>query len=530
MKKFILLFLVFLIAITGCKNSKRQPIRGFMIDAARDVEKMEYYYRLVDFYSEKGFNTIIFRLTDDEGCAIRFTSHPELITHPGAYSRDEMKKFIAYAQSKNIEIIPEIESFGHSKYIINTDRYRFLNDAPKDSTAIAWKNALCPVSDTTLLLMKDLYTEVASLFPSPYLHIGCDEIQWGATEMSKEALKTRTKNQIWSDYVNTLNGYVKDLGKKTIIWGDVIINEEPELQDMLQKDIVIMDWDYWDNNDQKIDSIAHVLLNKGFQIIGAPAANWFLWGPRVGAYQLENILSYSRVYHKIEDPKNLGLIVTHWCPKRFIQNCQWDTYELVADIINDPSSFKMDSSLKHFTERHYGANWNSQWDSLFAMVYKYTPKHRYASQLHPGYTITGMYPWSSINEIRENILNRDEPVANPFPGIIQNAMQLQSSVMKNKNDYTDFLLTLQLISHIYDRDNMMWNICHTKKIMKSDVTKTLKEWSAKDNAWVNRLDSAWKTGRTAKMDSTHVWAFPWAANYTKILAENPNELMTILKK
>jgi hypothetical protein len=41
--------------------------RGFMIDAPRGVETIEYYFRLIDFCQEEGFNSIIFRLTDDQG-------------------------------------------------------------------------------------------------------------------------------------------------------------------------------------------------------------------------------------------------------------------------------------------------------------------------------------------------------------------------------------------------------------------------------------------------------------------------------
>ena len=48
-------------------------------------------------------------------------------------------------------MIPEIESFGHAKYIIETQRYKKLNDAVTGNEF----NAVCPVNDTTLKLMKD---------------------------------------------------------------------------------------------------------------------------------------------------------------------------------------------------------------------------------------------------------------------------------------------------------------------------------------------------------------------------------------
>jgi N-acetyl-beta-hexosaminidase len=72
-----------LFVLSSCKSTTvafraQEPIRGFMIDAARTVERMDHYYRFIDFCAEWGFNTLIFRLTDDEGSAYQFQSHPEL--------------------------------------------------------------------------------------------------------------------------------------------------------------------------------------------------------------------------------------------------------------------------------------------------------------------------------------------------------------------------------------------------------------------------------------------------------------------
>ena len=194
-------------------------MRGFMIDAPRGVETMDYYFRLIDFLHKKDFNTIIFRLTDDEGSAYLFTSHPDLKMCEGAFTPEEFKKIVHYAADKGIEIIPEIESFGHSRYITEIEKYRSLNDGPPGEDF----NAISPVSDDAYNLMKDLYTEVASIFPGRYFHIGCDEVNWGAGELSKKALASASKSAIWASYVNKLNRFLKTIGKTTIIWGDVPI-------------------------------------------------------------------------------------------------------------------------------------------------------------------------------------------------------------------------------------------------------------------------------------------------------------------
>ena len=63
-----ILVLIFLISFSAksTNHHEEKGFRGFMIDAPRGVETIEYYFRLIDFCQEEGFNSIIFRLTDDQ--------------------------------------------------------------------------------------------------------------------------------------------------------------------------------------------------------------------------------------------------------------------------------------------------------------------------------------------------------------------------------------------------------------------------------------------------------------------------------
>ena len=64
------------------------PLRGFVVDAARLPETMDYYRRLVRFCADWGMNVLLFRVADDQGTAVRFSSHPELIYHKNAFTPD----------------------------------------------------------------------------------------------------------------------------------------------------------------------------------------------------------------------------------------------------------------------------------------------------------------------------------------------------------------------------------------------------------------------------------------------------------
>jgi len=500
-----------------------EPFRGFMIDAPRGIESMEYYFRLIDFCHEEGFNSIIFRLTDDEGSAYHFKSHPELKTCTGAFTDRELKKLVKYAKNKDIEMIPEVESFGHAKYIIETDRYKFLDDGAKGNDF----NSVCPVSDTTLNLMKDLYSEIATIFPSHYFHIGCDEVNWGASEMSKKALKTESRQQIWANYVNTLDGYLKALGKKTIIWGDVPIYHEKEVLNLLNRDIVIMDWNYWETNKKKVDSVAHVILNAGFHVIGCPAVSWCAWGPRVGKFQFKNINAYAEVYCNLDNPNNLGIILSNWVPLKYIQNSQWDTYTIAAKIIKNKGNYNYMDALPAFIKNHFDATWDANWGKIYKQIYEKAPQSFCAVN-----DSTKFFPWSCDQDVKD-ILEKNTPLKNPFSEIKSLLLNYKDRIKKNKGDFNEFLLTIEFLEYNYIRQNQLLAFANSKKTDMVSITNYLTKVALGDHNFIEKINAAWNQGRRSKASEAqkykdYMMSIYMASNYSKKLSENPVELIKMI--
>lgn len=503
---------------------RAEPFRGFMIDAPRTVESMDYYFRLIDFCHDRSLNSIIFRLTDDEGSAYRFKSHPELKTREGAFSAQELKDLVKYAQSKGIEMIPEIESFGHARYIIETERYKFLNDGAKGKSF----NSVCPVSDSTLKLMKDLYTEISTIFTSRYFHIGCDEVNWGASEMSQNALKIRSKHQIWADYINKLNGYVKTLGKKTIIWGDVPIYHEKEVLDLLDRDIVIMDWNYWETNEVTVDSIAKTILDKGFQVIGCPAVSWCRWGPRVGSYQFENINAYAEVYCNLDDPNNLGIILSNWVPQKYLQNSQWDSYTIAAEILKNKGNYDYMKALPAFVKDHFNAIWDANWEKIYRIAYEKAPQSSCAQNSSYRFML-----WSTDQDIK-NVLMNNTPVDNPFGEIKNLLLKKKAVIKKNKNDFNDFLLSIEFLQYIYSRQNNLLTFANSLKFDTESVNNYTKQVAKEDESFLSRIKKAWAQGRRSDVgdiqkEGDFMMSFYKAANFSKELSKNPVELINVFQ-
>ena len=296
-------------------------MRGLMLDAGRVPESLAYYRRVIEFCADWQLNTLQFRLADDQGSALRFTSVPDLMTHKNAFAPDELKALAEFANAHGVDLIPELESFGHTGYITRSPAYAHLLD--NQAQASTEFTGVIPVNPETLKLFDQLYREVAAIFPSTYLHGGCDEVNWGGSELSRKALQTKTRAQIWAEYINSLDQISRGLGKQFIVWGDVVLHKEPEILGHLNKNIIIMDWNYWDNSSARIRETFLKVRDNGSRGIGAPALVNYKWGPRVGTEQLRNIDAYAEAYIEEPDPSSLGVILTNWVPSRYIQNSIW---------------------------------------------------------------------------------------------------------------------------------------------------------------------------------------------------------------
>ncbi|HRK75483.1 MAG TPA: beta-N-acetylhexosaminidase, partial [Rhodothermales bacterium] len=199
----------------------RFAYRGMHLDVGRHFMPVSFIKKYIDLIALHKMNTFHWHLTEDQGWRIEIKKYPKLtevaswrdetvIGHAagsevydgkrygGFYTQEQIKEVVAYAQSRYVTIIPEIEMPGHSQAAIAA--YPELGCTGKQIKPMTtWgvsKDVFCP-SDVTFSFLEDVLTEVISLFPSKYIHIGGDEVpkdHWKAHAgaqalMQKEGLK-----------------------------------------------------------------------------------------------------------------------------------------------------------------------------------------------------------------------------------------------------------------------------------------------------------------------------------------------------
>ena len=134
--------------------------RGAMLDVCRHFASIDYIKKFIDVLAAHKMNTFHWHLTDDQGWRIEIKKYPKLTEigsqrsetmvdyfythypfkydgkpHGGFYTQDEIKEVVAYAQSKYITVIPEIELPGHAlAAIYEAHEKELLGDRPAVNT------------------------------------------------------------------------------------------------------------------------------------------------------------------------------------------------------------------------------------------------------------------------------------------------------------------------------------------------------------------------------------------------------------
>lgn len=216
--------------------------RGAMLDVSRHFFSVEDVKHFIDQIAKYKINMLHLHLSDDQGWRIEIKSWPLLTTIGGStevgggkggfYTQEQYKELVAYAQSRFITIVPEIDMPGHTNSALAA--YGILNPGitvPKEGSVVADRKALgveeedldvSPLytgikvgfstldtnKEITYKFVDDVIRELSELTPGPYIHIGGDESH--VTEMED-----------YIPFIERAQEIVSKYGKKTIGWDEV---------------------------------------------------------------------------------------------------------------------------------------------------------------------------------------------------------------------------------------------------------------------------------------------------------------------
>ncbi|MDU8886986.1 beta-N-acetylhexosaminidase [Yeosuana sp. MJ-SS3] len=262
-------------------DSPRFKYRGMHLDVARHFFPIDFVKKYIDLIAMHKMNTFHWHLTEDQGWRIEIKKYPKLTEigawrygtiigkHPGTgndqkkyggfYTQEDIKEIVAYATSKHVAVIPEIELPGHSSAAIAA--YPSLSCFPEEPTLIlstskrtniemgsdkgkeiqgsgtpkivqetwgVFNDVYCAGKDETFIFLQDVLDEVIPLFPSEYIHIGgdeCPKANWERCSDCQKRIKVEglhDEHELQSYFITRIEKYLNSKGKKIIGWDEIL--------------------------------------------------------------------------------------------------------------------------------------------------------------------------------------------------------------------------------------------------------------------------------------------------------------------
>ena len=239
-----------------CLRIKDQPqfkYRGMHLDVGRHFFSVDFIKKYIDLMARLKMNTFHWHLTEDQGWRIEIKKYPKLqeiaayrketlIGHyndqphqfdgkpyGGFYTQEQIKEVVAYAKTRQVTIIPEIEMPGHSQAAIAA--YPELGCSGKQvEVATKWgvfDEVYCP-KESTFKFLEDVIDEVVALFPGKYIHIGGDEApktNWKNCEYCQKLIKKeglKDEHGLQSYFIARMEKYINSKGKQIIGWDEIL--------------------------------------------------------------------------------------------------------------------------------------------------------------------------------------------------------------------------------------------------------------------------------------------------------------------
>ena len=199
----------------------------------------------------------------------QYVSNP-LMAPPGSITAEEAIELVAYAKLYHMTIIPEQEAFGHLHNSMTWEEYQPLVETPHGAV-------LAPGQAGSIALIKQMFTELAAIYPGPFLHIGADETVDLGLGRTKPDVDSRGLAAVYLDFLQKIVTELKPLNRKILFWGDIAQDAPDLLKGLPQsfKDSTIaIAWVY-NPEPRGYDRFLTPFTKAGFETWVAPSVNNF---------------------------------------------------------------------------------------------------------------------------------------------------------------------------------------------------------------------------------------------------------------
>lgn len=248
-------------------DAPRFEWRGMHLDVSRHFYTVEQVKDFIDLMATYKLNKFHWHLTDDQGWRIEIKQYPGLTAkgawrkfdkndrecmrqaakednpdmlipqeltriengdtlYGGFYTQEQIRDVVAYATEREIDVVPELDMPGH--LMGAQQAYPWITCTGESSWGESFSSPLCPGKDSALMFAKNVYSEVFSLFPYEYVHLGADEVEktnWKACPDCQARIKTyglKNEEELQAWFVHDMERHFNANGRKMIGWDEIV--------------------------------------------------------------------------------------------------------------------------------------------------------------------------------------------------------------------------------------------------------------------------------------------------------------------
>lgn len=281
--------------------------RGLFYDVTRGrIPTLAYLKSLADKCSFYKLNQLHLYVEH----SFLFDGISETVRDDTPLTAEDILELDSYCRQRHVELVPSIATLGHLYKVLRGRTYTHLSELEEGDRAFSFygrmeHHTLDVTQEESLQLVFRMIDEYASLFTSRLFNINGDEVFDLGKGRGRELARQIGSHKMYVDWVEKVSTHVKELGFRPMFWGDVII-EEPSNMDQLPRDIICMNWDY--EPEYREDHARKLAATGVSQYLCPGLQGWNnMINPFDRAYQ--NLHKMATLAHKFGGE---GLLVTEW--------------------------------------------------------------------------------------------------------------------------------------------------------------------------------------------------------------------------
>jgi hexosaminidase len=166
--------------------------------------------------------------------SIELKGYP-LLDPAGRLTQNEVRRIVAYGRQRHIDVIPNLDLYGHQHDLFRIEKYSELSDEPHGTE-------FDPRNPKVMPLLTDWVNQFADLFPSPFVSIGFDET-FQIERATKASGAAAAPAGLFVKQLTDVTRLFQNRGKHVMAYDDIMV-KFPQIIPQLPPGLIAVAWYY----------------------------------------------------------------------------------------------------------------------------------------------------------------------------------------------------------------------------------------------------------------------------------------------